>query len=144
MTGVLILHSLATLMMTGVIWFVQLVHYPLFRLVGVQGATVYEHEHMRRTTWLVAPLMLTEAATACMLAVFATAGAAKTLSYGGILLLAIVWGSTWLMQVPCHNRLAERFDGNLVRRLVLTNWVRTLAWSARSGIALLLPVVWQT
>jgi hypothetical protein len=47
------------------------------------------------------------------------------------------------MQVPCHNRLAERFDGSLVRRLVLTNWVRTLAWSARSGIALLLPLVWQ-
>ena len=28
------LHALATIFMAGVIWFVQVVHYPLFRAVG--------------------------------------------------------------------------------------------------------------
>ena len=33
----LLLHAAATLFMTGLIWFVQVVHYPLFARVGEDG-----------------------------------------------------------------------------------------------------------
>jgi hypothetical protein len=36
--------------MTGVIWIVQTVHYPLFALLGRDGFGEYAREHQRRIT----------------------------------------------------------------------------------------------
>lgn len=43
--ALLITHAAATLWMTGLIWFVQVVHYPLFALVGSTGFAAYESAH---------------------------------------------------------------------------------------------------
>jgi len=56
----------------------------------------------------------------------------------GIALLLLIWLSTAVLQVPAHHRLGSGFDPATHRRLVLTNWVRTWAWSARGVLALLL------
>ena len=56
----LLLHAAATLYMTGLIWFVQLVHYPLMARVGPQHYSTYQHLHERKTTWAVAPAMFIE------------------------------------------------------------------------------------
>ena len=54
--GVLLaLHALATVMMAGLIWFVQLVHYPLFAFVGASDFVLYDREHTRRVTWIRGP-----------------------------------------------------------------------------------------
>lgn len=42
-------HLFATAAMVGLIWFVQVVHYPLFASVGADGFTDYETAHRRRT-----------------------------------------------------------------------------------------------
>ena len=60
------------------------------------------------------------------------------LAVAGLALLATIWISTAAVQVPLHRRLAAGFDHRLARRLVRTNWTRTLAWTARSGLALAL------
>ena len=65
--GVLLLHLAATLFMVGVIWFVQVVHYPLLARVGTSGFEAYEQAHTRRTGWVVAPPMLAELVTAVLL-----------------------------------------------------------------------------
>ena len=57
---VLVVNLASTLAMTGVIWFVQVVHYPLFASVGAEGFSRYEALHATRTGWVVAPLMLCE------------------------------------------------------------------------------------
>lgn len=64
MTPIFIVHLAATLSMVGLIWFVQIVHYPLFAYVGAEKFIAYEAAHARLTTWVVAPPMLTEALTA--------------------------------------------------------------------------------
>ncbi|MCG8583206.1 MAG: hypothetical protein MI757_00650, partial [Pirellulales bacterium] len=61
---ILLLQLVSTLTMVGVIWFVQIVHYPLFGLVGTSDFGRYEQVHQNRTTRVVAPLMLIEAVTA--------------------------------------------------------------------------------
>ena len=53
----LLIHAGATLYMTGLIWFVQVVHYPLMARVGEDGFAEYEKHHQRLTTWVVAPPM---------------------------------------------------------------------------------------
>ena len=40
----------STLYMTGLIWFVQVVHYPLLGAVGGSEFSAYEQRHMSLTT----------------------------------------------------------------------------------------------
>jgi len=134
----LLLHAFATLFMTGLIWFVQVVHYPLFVRVGVERFGRYEQDHMARTTWVVAPAMLLEGVCAAWIAIDQPAGAPKWLPALGLGLLVVVWGSTFLLQVPAHRALSKGFDERAAERLVSTNWIRTIAWSGRSAVALAL------
>lgn len=136
---ILLAHAGATLAMAGLIWFVQVVHYPLMAGVSQHSFATYARHHQQRTTLVVAPLMLAEAVTAAMLAY---AVAADTIPSGlatlGLILLAVVWGSTFTIQVPLHARLARGFDHAAWKRLVLSNWIRTIAWTGRGLVALLL------
>lgn len=130
---VLIVHALATAMMAGLIWFVQAVHYPMFALVGPASFARYEAAHQRRTTRVVGPLMLAELVSAVLIALDPRGH--DTLAWIGLGLLALIWLSTAAVQVPRHRRLQRGLDERVVRSLVRTNWVRTVAWTARAVIA---------
>lgn len=119
-------HVAATWLMTGLIWFVQVVHYPLMGRVGAAGFSEYERAHTRRTSWVVGPPMLVEAGTALLLLDRGTPAIV------GLALLGGIWLSTAALQVPMHRRLADGFDAAAHRRLVATNWLRTIGWSLRS------------
>ncbi|NRA57346.1 MAG: hypothetical protein HRU13_04425 [Phycisphaerales bacterium] len=120
--------------MVGLIWFVQVVHYPLFARVGGDGWPAYSTSHQARTTMVVGPVMLAEFATAAALLVLVPG----VLSIGGAVLLGLVWASTFFVQVPLHGKLERGHDATLVRRLVMTNWLRTFLWTARGVLAVLL------
>jgi len=135
MAMTLLLHAAATWAMTGLIWFVQLVHYPLFSRADRGHFAGFATEHQRRTGWVVVPLMLTEAGTATALLLSPPSPA---LAWLGWVLLASIWLSTAFVQVPLHRRLTGGWDPRAARRLVATNWWRTVAWTVRAGIALLL------
>jgi len=137
MTGLLNTHAACTLMMTGLIWMVQLVHYPLFARVGAEGFTRYQREHTRRITWVVGPLMAAEGLTALSLLVLG-GPSLRGPALAGLALLAIIWASTALLQVPCHERLSQGRDAAILARLVRTNWIRTAAWSIRGVLALVM------
>lgn len=130
--GLLLLsHLAATLFMLGVIWFVQVVHYPLFAKTGISDFRVYQRQHRALTTWVVAPPMLLELMTALLLFWFKPTGVSTWQMAVGLALLAVGWLSTGLAQVPCHDMLSKGFDSVVHRRLVWTNWIRTTAWSLR-------------
>jgi hypothetical protein len=57
---VLLAHLAATLFMVGVIWFVQMVHYPLFSRIGPEKFSLYSEARSRLTTHVVGPPMLVE------------------------------------------------------------------------------------
>ena len=50
-------------------------------------------------------------------------------------LLAVIWLSTALIQVPLHQRLGGGFDAEVHSRLVTSNWIRTVAWTLRGLLA---------
>ena len=60
-------HFAATWTLVGLIWTMQLVHYPLFAHVGRHTFTACHHLHTTQITWVVAPLMFTELVTAVWL-----------------------------------------------------------------------------
>lgn len=135
MSALALLHAASTLAMAGLIWFVQLVHYPLFRFAASGDFPQFAASHQKRTTAIVLPLMTLELATALALTLRPPAGS-KALALAGLALLGLIWLSTALVQVPLHRKLGRRFDSETARRLVATNWIRTAAWSLRSLVAL--------
>jgi len=134
----LLLNVAVTLAMTGIIWFVQVVHYPLFARVGAGQFVAYEALHRTYTGWVVAPLMVAELASAIALLVPelrpACVGAAS--AWTAAALVGAIWLSTALLQVPLHEQLSQGYNSTLIARLVASNWIRTIAWTLRSAIVL--------
>jgi len=133
-TVLLLGHAALTFYMVGVIWFVQLVHYPLFRRVGRTEFAAYEQEHMLRTGWVVAGPMLLEMGLVTVVA-WEIGG---WLSWAGLALAVLIWVVTACWQVPAHRRLKRGFDATTHCRLRRANWARTVAWTLRGGVALVL------
>ena len=127
---ILLLNLGSTFYMVGLIWFVQVVHYPLMRDVGPESYSRYQEQHQRRTTLVVGPAMLIEAFTSVLMVFFPPIPNAALLLLG-VGLLLLIWVSTALLQVPCHGQLVSGFNEKAHRQLVLTNWIRTIAWTLR-------------
>lgn len=129
------IHLAATCFMTGVIWFVQLVHYPLFP--EYQGGRFEKtmKQHQSRTSFVVIPAMLLELSTGVWLA--AVQWPASYLPAIALGLLLFIWLITFSISAPLHGRLEKGFDPRLTTQLVATNWARTLLWSARCLLILI-------
>lgn len=127
------IHAAATWALVGLIWTIQLVHYPLFAHVRRETFAEYHQRHMQRITWVVAPLMLVEIATAGALLF---SGQRNPWFLASLVPLATNWLSTWFLQIPLHNTLSNGFDAIAIQRLVSTNWWRTIGWSLRGALLL--------
>ena len=127
MRHTLLCQATATLFMTGVIWSVQVVHYPLMARVGPANSAIYEREHSRLTTWVVALPMLMELAIALSLLWRRPAHVSLAAAGLGSVLIVVIWLSTFLLQVPQHEILSAGFNQVAHQRLVATHWIRTFA-----------------
>ena len=121
------------MIMVGVIWFVQIVHYPLFSRVGTEQFGEYLKRHQHLTTFVVGPPMLIEAVTTMLLIWYPPIPDIPLLLIcAGLLFL--IWMSTAFLQIPSHGDLERGFKAKSHRGLVWGNWIRTLAWTARGGL----------
>lgn len=127
-----LLYLASSLYLTGLIWFVQIVHYPLFDVVR-DSSGVYYRKHSARTSYVVLLPMIIQLACAIWFA-FVPDGYDALLMRFLLALVVLLWLSTFLLAVPQHNLLAKGYDGRAVKRLVQTNWIRTVLWSAHSGV----------
>jgi fatty-acid desaturase len=138
--GLLLAHVAVTLFLTGLIWTIQMVHYPLFRNVGDDAFTAYQTQHMNAITLLVGPAMLIELLTGFLLVGAVSAGSAlpfpPLLAWIGLGLIGLVWFSTACINVPQHSQLMLGFDSGVHHALVASNWIRTLAWTARGALVI--------
>ncbi len=135
---VLIVCAAATWFMTGLHWFVQVVHYPLFAGVGPERFVAYHARHSERTTLIVLPAMTAELATSAWLVVDRPAGTSAALVLAGLALALLTWAATLLLVVPHHRELGAGLDPDAVRRLVRASWVRTAAWTAHGLVVAVL------
>jgi len=131
----LVLHLLGTFGMTGLIWFVQVVHYPMLARFPVPDFGETARIHCDRTGFVVAPLMLGEAATGVLLWM---SGLRTPLFTASLWVLFGIWASTFVVQVPLHRRLLAGWDPAAAARLTGTNWIRTAGWTARTTCLVLL------
>lgn len=133
----LLLHTFATLMMVGIIWMVQIVHYPLFAEIGEANFSAYETAHMSRMSLLVGPVMLIELLTGLILITLpAPGGIAQWIPLAGMGLIAALWLFTLFINLPQHGSLAAGFSVELHSALVQSNWIRTVLWTGRGILVL--------
>jgi hypothetical protein len=136
--AVLIANLVASCVMTGVIWFVQHVHYPLLAQVEMGQAVAVAEEHQRRTGHVVALPMAVEGLTTLALLAQQPAGVNWFLPWIGAILLAIALGCTVFLSVPLHAKMATNPDARVGAKLVATNWPRTFAWSLRAVVCVVM------
>lgn len=127
----LLLNFASTWAMVGVIWIIQVVHYPLFASVGSDQFKAYEQDHQRLITYIVLPLMFCELITSGLLWFYRPVGSSTMMIAIGIALVLLIWGSTFFLQVPLHGQLGNGFDDAVHQKLVSGNWIRTVAWTLR-------------
>ena len=131
----LLVQAVASAAMCGIIWFVQVVHYPLFARSGGDDRG-FAVENQRRTARVVIPFMLAEGITAASCVWNPPAGVPRSLTVFGLAAVGVLWLSTGLIQMPLHARLArEGHAHDAVAALVRSNWLRTVLWTLRAGLA---------
>ncbi len=124
--------------MVGLIWFVQIVHYPLFGYVGSKEFETFHEHHKILITPVVGFVMIVELVTTGILIFQIPVGIPNWTVIVGIILIGVIWISTLFLQIPYHNKLSYKFDKNVLMMLVNTNWIRTICWSLRGIIVLIM------
>ncbi|MBF9235797.1 hypothetical protein I2I05_00165 [Hymenobacter sp. BT683] len=130
----LLLNFAATAYLTGLIWTVQVVHYPSFGQVPKAAWAAFHAAHTRRMSYVVLAPMVVELALAIWLAWAGRAVLPNGSGWWCLALVVLVWAATFFISVPFHNRLAAGYDYIAIDGLIRTNWFRTLAWTARAGL----------
>ena len=132
---IFLINSFASFFMTGLIWYVQLVHYPSFRFVREADFHDFHNFHSLRTGYIVMPVMVTELASSGALWY---SDSWSSLNAWGFYIVILIWAATFFLSVPMHSILNSAKDDDAINRLVTTNWLRTILWTIKSVLAIIL------
>ena len=130
--SMLAMHLVLASIMVGVIWVIQLVHYPSFRYTDKEKYVSFQIFHMRNISFIVMPVMVLEFLSGLLLVLYHSNH--ESLLRISFILLLIIWLVTALFFAQIHQKLSKGYDETLVRKLVSLNWIRTLLWTLRSCI----------
>lgn len=136
MTFLWILHFACVGWMAGLIWLVQLVHYPLMKFVDCEKFVEFHRAHSALISFIVVPVMSLQLLSAVGLVLWLETESLlpREIAWICLLLSVLVFIATAIFSVPQHVVLGRGFSARAHSRLVQTNWVRTIIWSAHLGI----------
>ena len=108
------------------IWMVQLTIYPSFLYFEKQNLFKWHTQYLAVFSRIVIPLMFGQLIIAGM-QVFKMITMETVVS---LLLVLLVWISTFIQFVPIHNKISKNEASDaLLKQLVSKNWIRTILWS---------------
>ena len=126
---VLFVHLIFTSVMTGVIWVIQIVHYPSFHFIEKELYTAFQKFHMNKISIIVIPIMLAELITGMML--FLDKSSKSPFLIVSFVILVLIWLITGVFFSKAHNELMTGYQELVVNQLVVMNWIRTILWTLR-------------
>lgn len=130
-----LVNSASSLFLCGLIWLVQLVHYPSFHFVDKSRFEDFHLFHSQRISIIVIPVMIIELITSGILWWHYPS---LSLYSVGFYLVILIWISTAIFSVPNHNKLLDGKSTDIIDSLVNTNWVRTILWTLKAVLAVYL------
>lgn len=116
------------------IWLVQLIIYPSFEFSARETFVQWHAKYTAVITLVVLPLMCAQLGLVIWQFYNGGRGWETSTALG---LILFCWLVTFALSVPAHNQLQT--IGNeidTVRWLVLTNWLRTIGWTAVSLLSI--------
>jgi hypothetical protein len=139
---VFVVNLVSCLYMTGVIWLVQCVNYPLAKFISAEDFTPYQNAHIKAITPVVAPFMIAELASSVALLNLVPYDCTHCALVNNLIIgfwvNVLIWVMTILFSVPLHQKLKFGWNPELHKKLIYSNWVRTLSWSGRAGLLIYL------
>jgi len=126
----------SSLILTGLIWTIQCVHYPIFHRLDSTRFTDHIQFHKVSISLLVVPAMTVELGTSAWLAW--SAPSHQFLHQVGFIAVVTIWLITFFIQVPIHNKLSQARNTDSINRLVTSNWIRTFLWSFKAILSLII------
>jgi len=124
-----IIHLATSWALFTLIWITQLITYPGFKFVDQVQFPNFHLQYTTAITIIVMPLMLIELGFCGWLVVKSQLYWVHMLS---LIMVGLIWGSTFFIQVPLHNQLGQGYDLTAIQKLVSTNWIRTVLWSVKA------------
>ena len=117
--------NIVNAMLFILIWLVQLIIYPSFKYCHREQFVMWHNRYTGLISLFVVPLMFAQ----LFLALY-TLQNSQGQGYIIVGLIVGVWLTTFLLSVPCHNHLHNNgYDHQVIHRLVITNWPRTILWT---------------
>jgi hypothetical protein len=128
-----------SLYMTGMIWSMQVLEYPLFALVGPKEFGAYHRRHNRALPFAVILPSVIALVSAVVLIFTRPARLplwASIVVAGLDLIIVVV---TAVREAPLHAKLDRNGSApTVIRQLVQGNWIRTVLWSGNALFLLVL------
>ena len=121
---------MVTAIMVGVIWVIQLAHYPAFFFIDKLQYLNFQKFHMNRISIIVIPIMLLEIITG-IIYLFYFYQLDDIYFLISFIFLIIIWISTAIFFTRIHQSLLNGFDRVEISKLVRYNWHRTILWTVR-------------
>ena len=137
MSFIFLLNLVLSFIAVGLIWTIQLVHYPSMKYIPKDRFPEYHNFHSIRISILAIPLMFAELVTSIILLYQNLNNAIQTIFLVNLILVLLIWLSTFLIQVPLHNALSKEKNTEKLSKLIFSNWIRTILWTARSILMIL-------
>lgn len=135
MSTFLTLSLISSVYMCGVIWVIQLIHYPSFSSIVPNQFLQFHSQHTMAMGLIVGPVMVIELVAGLWLLM----NKAEFFSVSYFIMVATLWALTFFVSVPLHNKLAQGYDLQVIQNLISTNWPRTIIWTAKA----ILTSVWS-
>lgn len=132
---VLIVNIAASLLLTGMVWLIQLAGYPALTKLHRAEFSRHHRNLTVRSATIAAPVMIAELVTTIWLILNAETLFFYHLAAG--IVVIILWLLTLGIHIPAHIRLQQGYDESHINRLSDANWLRIILWSAKSLISLL-------
>ena len=129
-TFVFLLHIFSCLFLCGLIWVIQIVHYPSFDYISEEKFVFFQQFHVKSISKIVLPMMLVELITGLILLIKNM----HVLMIINLCLLFLTWGLTLFLSMPLHKKLLKGYNKKPINKLIITNWPRTFLWTLRGLI----------
>lgn len=129
-----LLNFASSFFLCGLIWIIQILHYPFFARLDRKKYSDHQQKHMFTISFLVIPIMLIELITSILLVMQPTDFRFEFII--GLILVITVWASTFFLQMPIHQKLLQGYNKGTIQKLVSTNWIRTIGWTLKSILTL--------
>jgi hypothetical protein len=127
------IQSLVDFGMCIVLWLVQLVIYPGLLYIEESRLVAWHKSYTFRVSFIIMPLMLAQLS----FAIYSAWLIRDALNLVVLALVLTCWILTFCISVPLHNRInIGDLNPNVRKRLIQTNWSRTVVWTLIFGLGL--------